>query len=510
MQASPVQTQTIPGHVDVLIVGAGLSGIGAAVHLQRDCPAKRYLILEARDAIGGTWDLFRYPGIRSDSDAFTLGYNFKPWIGEKSITDGDSIRSYIRETAKEHDIDQHIRFRHKVKRLNWSSADARWQIEAEHNGQPLRLTAQYVIMGAGYYNYDHGYLPDWPGYASFKGQIVHPQFWPENLDYAGKRVLVIGSGATAMTVVPAMTDKAAHVTMLQRSPTYVASVPAKEPYANWLRRNLPAKLAYTIIRWRNVLFGMYFFNASKKRPQKVKDWLLKMVREALPAGYDVEKHFTPKYAPWDQRLCAITDGDLFEGIKAGKIDVVTDHIDTFTEKGVRLKSGQELEADIIVPATGLELQTAGGAAISVDGAPVDLGKTFIYKGMLYSDLPNFANIFGYTNASWTLKADLTSEYFCRMINYLDREGYASFTPRVRDQALEAEPFADFSSGYVQRAIDRMPKQGKTAPWRLFQNYALDILNLRFGSLNTPEMEFKRAPSAKRESAKVIPFKDAAA
>jgi monooxygenase len=486
-------------HVDVLIVGAGLSGIGAAVHLGKKCPEKTYAILEGRDAIGGTWDLFRYPGIRSDSDMYTLGFNFKPWTNAKAIADGPSIRSYVNEAADEHGVRPNIRFRHKVKRATWNGHTARWTIEAEADGRPVVFTARFLLTAAGYYKYDAGYTPQWQGVSDFKGQIIHPQLWPENLDYAGKRVVVIGSGATAVTLVPAMTDKAAHVTMLQRTPTYMVSRPAEDAVANGLRKWLPAKLAYGLTRWKNVLFGMYFFRFARKNPKQTADRLLGMVKEALPAGYDVDKHFKPPYNPWDQRLCLVPDNDIFDAIKADKASIVTDHIERFTENGLLLKSGQELPADIVVTATGLDLQTAGGIEVVVDGKPVVWKDTYIYKGMMYADVPNMANVFGYTNASWTLKADLTSEFFCRMINYMDQERHAVFTPRVRGEVKDV-PFVDFSSGYFQRAMDRLPKQGDKAPWKLNHNYAVDLVNLRFGDIATPEMEFKGEPPVRLAAA----------
>ena len=487
-------------HFDVIIVGAGLSGIGAAYHLQTLSPQKSYAILEGRDAIGGTWDLFRYPGIRSDSDMYTLGYRFKPWLEAKAIADGPSIRKYVRETASENGIDKHIRFRHQVLRADWSSADARWTVEAEvgDDKQIVRYTCNFLFACSGYYDYAGGYTPDFAGADSFAGQIVHPQNWPENLDYAGKKVVVIGSGATAVTLVPEMAKTAARVTMLQRSPTYVVSRPAEDALANRLRRHLPIKLAYALTRWRNVLFGMYFFNMARKKPQKVKQYLINMVRQELGPDYDVETHFTPRYNPWDQRLCLVPDSDMFDAIKTGKADVVTDQIETFTPKGIKLKSGQELEADIIVTATGLKLVNLGKLQVSVDGTSFDMSRTMSYKGMMYSDVPNLASAFGYTNASWTLKCDLTCEYVCRLLNYMDAHGYAKAMPR-RDPSVEEAPWLDFSSGYVQRALDILPRQGNKKPWKLYQNYALDLVTLRYGKVDDGTMEFASAP-AKAQSA----------
>jgi monooxygenase len=480
-------------HFDVIIVGAGLSGIGAAYHLQANCPGRTYAILEGREAIGGTWDLFRYPGIRSDSDMYTLGYSFRPWTDPKAIADGPSILRYVRETASEYGIDRHIRFRHHVKRASWSSEQARWMLEAERGPEKelVRYTCGFLLMCSGYYNYAEGHRPEFPGEARFQGTLVHPQFWPKDLDYTNKRVVVIGSGATAVTLVPEMSKTAAHVTMLQRSPTYIVSRPAEDRLANGLRRWLPVKLAYGLTRWKNVLLSMFFFNLSRKRPERVKKFITGMVREHLGAGYDVATHFTPSYNPWDQRVCLVPDGDLFQSIKQGRASVVTEQIDTFTEKGLRLRSGQELEADVIVTATGLELQLLSDIAFTIDGEPRELSKSLCYKGMMFSDVPNLAYAFGYTNASWTLKVDLTSEYVCRLLNHLQRTGDSICMPR-HDPAVEERPFLDFSSGYVQRAADRMPKQGSKRPWRLYQNYVLDLFTLSFGKVDDGTMRFSRA------------------
>ncbi len=481
-------------HFDVIIVGAGLSGIGAAYHLKTQAPQKCFAILEGREAIGGTWDLFRYPGIRSDSDMYTLGYRFKPWRAAKAIADGPSIRDYVCETARENDLESHIRFRHLVKHASWSSADARWTVEAEVGPEKTltRYTCNFLFSCSGYYSYAEGHRPHFAEEDSFTGKIVHPQFWPEDLDYAGKKVVVIGSGATAVTLVPEMAKAAAHVTMLQRSPTYVVSRPAEDAFANWLKRHLPAMLAYTITRWRNVLLGMYFFNMSRKKPDKVKQYLIKMVRDELGQDYDVKTHFTPRYNPWDQRLCLVPDADMFAAIREGRASVVTDTIERFTPSGIKLTSGEELDADIIVTATGLKLITLGGMQVAVDGQPVDIARTMSYKGMMYSDVPNLASTFGYTNASWTLKADLTSEYVCRLLNHMDASGYAVATPRRTDPSVEEEPWLDFSSGYVQRALSILPRQGNKRPWKLYQNYALDLVTLRYGKVDDGTMEFARA------------------
>jgi cation diffusion facilitator CzcD-associated flavoprotein CzcO len=481
-------------HFDVLIVGAGLSGIGAAWHLQKECPGKSYAILEGREASGGTWDLFRYPGIRSDSDMYTLGYRFRPWKDAKAIADGPSILSYVREVASDHGIDAKIRYRHRVIAAAWSTPDARWTVEAEcgPEGERRRFTCSFVWMCSGYYSYQGGYLPEFAGIDRFGGRVVHPQKWTDDIDYAGKRVVVIGSGATAVTLVPALADSgAAHVTMLQRSPTYMAMRPSKDPFATRMRERLPLKLAYALTRWRNVLFGMYFYQLCKRRPERVKALLLGGVRKALGPDYDIGTHFTPRYNPWDQRLCLVPDADFFRTIRQGRVSVVTDHIETFTETGIRLKSGAELPADVVVTATGLVLVPLGGVQLQVDGRQVEPSKTFIYKGMMYSDVPNLASVFGYTNASWTLKADLVSEYVCRLLNLMDRRGYRYCMPRNGDPTLKEEPWVSFSSGYIQRALKQQPKQGSKRPWKLYQNYALDLLSLRFGALRDRAMTFVR-------------------
>jgi monooxygenase len=478
-------------HVDVLIVGAGLSGIGAACHLQAQCPGKSYAVLEARDCIGGTWDLFRYPGIRSDSDMFTLGYSFRPWEEAKSIADGESIRDYVRQTAADHGVEDEIRFGHRVLGAAWSSADARWTVQAERTDtdDTVELSCGFLFVCTGYYRYDEGYTPDFEGAADFAGPIVHPQHWDESLDYAAKRVVVIGSGATAVTLVPAMAKAAEHVTMLQRSPSYVVSLPAEDPIARRIRRLLPAKRAYALIRWKNVLITLLSFQLSRRRPALMKKIIRQGVTRALPPGYDVETHFNPRYDPWDQRLCLVPDGDLFKAIGSGRASLVTGEIERFTPTGVRLRSGDELEADVIVTATGLNLLALGGMELTVDGRPIRLPETMSYKGMMLSGVPNLAFAVGYTNASWTLKCDLTCEYVCRLLEHMDDRGYANCMPQNRDPRVAAEPFIDFSSGYVLRSIDQFPRQGSRRPWRLHQNYPLDILNLRFGSVDDGVMTF---------------------
>lgn len=481
-------------HMDVLIIGAGLSGIGAACHLQADSPGKTYAILEARETSGGTWDLFRYPGIRSDSDMFTLGYSFKPWEEAKAIADGPSILSYIRDTARDHGVEQRIRYGHRVVRAEWSSAESRWTVEAERadGGETVRLTCSFLFGCTGYYRYDEGYTPAFEGTDRFAGEIVHPQHWPDDLDYDGKRVVVVGSGATAVTLVPAMAPRAAHVTMLQRSPSYVLSLPARDPIADVLRRLLPAKLAYPIVRWKNVALSTLVFQLSRRAPRFVKRVIRKSVARQLPPDYAVDTHFKPRYDPWDQRLCLVPDGDLFRTIRKGAASVVTDGIESFTEKGLKLTSGAELEADVIVTATGLNLLLVGGMSIAVDGREIDLAQTVGYKGMMFSGVPNMAVTIGYTNASWTLKGDLAAEYVCRLINHMDAHGYRQVTPRAPDPSQPTEPFIDLASGYVLRSIDKLPKQGSTTPWRLHQNYARDIVMLRYGSLEDDAIDFSRA------------------
>jgi monooxygenase len=487
-------------HFDVLFVGAGLSGVGAAYHLQQGSPGRSYVILEGREAIGGTWDLFRYPGIRSDSDMYTLGYSFRPWEEAKAIADGPSILRYVNDTADRYGIREHIRFRHQVKSADWSSAEARWRVEAERtdSGELISFTCNWLHMCSGYYNYAEVHDPEFAGKESFRGRIVHPQFWPENLDYAGRKVVVIGSGATAVTIVPEMAKEAAHVVMLQRSPTYMVSRPSEDRMANNLRRILPSKLAYGITRWKNVLLQMIFFNLARKRPAKVKEKLLEEVKKLLPEGYDVGTHFTPRYNPWDQRLCLVPDADMFEALSNGSASIVTGEIDSFTQTGIRLRNGETLEADVVVTATGLKLQLLSDVAFSVDGERRDLSKTLSYRGMMFSDVPNLSYSFGYTNASWTLKADLTGGYLCRLLNHLARTGTQIALP-VREPGIEEVPFLDFTSGYVQRARDILPKQGSKKPWKLYQNYALDMMSLKFASVEDGVIRFlpRGAPASRQ-------------
>ena len=488
-------------HFDVVIVGAGLSGIGAGCHLKMECPQKNFVILEGRDAMGGTWDLFRYPGVRSDSDMFTLGYRFRPWRDPKAIADGQDILSYIRETASEFGVEKAIRYGHRVRRACWSSENATWTVEVEagRRGEGetrgsgdtgmVQITCNFLYLCTGYYDYESGYTPEWRGVERFRGRIVHPQKWPNDLDYSNKHIVVIGSGATAITLVPALADRAAHVTMLQRSPSYIVTRPAQDIVANTFRRVFPDRAAYMLSRWKNVLLTIFFYNLARKRPEVFKRMVAKGVRRELGKDYDT-KNFTPRYNPWDQRLCFAPDSDFFNAIREGRVSIVTDQIETFTEDAISLKSGQQLQADIIVTATGLVMKLFSGMQLVVDGALVNLPKTLVYKGMMFSDVPNLAFAVGYTNASWTLKCDLTSEYVCRLLNHMDRKGYAACAPRVNDPDIEEEPVIDFTSGYVVRALPTLPRQGSKTPWRLHQNYMKDLSMMRYGRVDDGVMEFK--------------------
>jgi monooxygenase len=490
---------TTPEHFDVLIIGAGLSGIDAAHHLQKFCPKKSYVILEQRERIGGTWDLFRYPGIRSDSDMLTMGYSFRPWTHPKAISPGEDIREYITATARDEGIDRNIRFRHQIKRAEWSSEDAKWTVEAvkQSSGpdknnvreESVTLTCNFLFCCAGYYRYSAGYLPEFPNASRFKGRMIHPQAWPEDLDYAGKGIVVIGSGATAVTLVPALAKTAAHVTMLQRSPTYVISKPEQDKIANFLRRIMPAMWAYRLSRWKNVGFMTSIYQLSQRFPNFIKKRLINKARMRLGAEFDVDTHFTPRYRPWEQRMCLIPDADMFVAIKSGRAGVVTDEIETFTERGIRLKSGKELEADIIVTATGLALQAFGGMELTVDKQRVDPGHVLAYKGVMISGVPNFASVFGYINASWTLKADLICNYVCRLLNFMDRKGVRQATPRPVDETVVAPFIEKFTPGYMQRALASWPKQGQKKPWRVYQNYFRDTISLRWTRVDDEGLEF---------------------
>jgi cation diffusion facilitator CzcD-associated flavoprotein CzcO len=476
--------------VDVLIIGAGLSGIGGACHLRRNCPDRSFMILESREASGGTWDLFRYPGIRSDSDMYTFGYGFKPWNDKSSIADGHKILRYIREAAAEYDVEQHIRYQHKVLSANWSSTDQRWLVTAElgDTGEQVTIDCQFIFSCSGYYDYDQGYTPEFAGIDDFKGRVIHAQHWPEQLNYKDKRVVVIGSGATAVTLVPTMSKDTASLVMLQRSPTYIASVPKEQPLAERLRKWLPDRWVFRLTRWSRVFFQIYLYQLSRKKPQQLKKLLLGRVRQEMGPDYDVDTHFTPDYNPWDQRLCGVPDGDLFAAIREGRAEVVTDHIDHFNKEGIELKSGQQLDADIVVLATGLNLKFAGGVQYSVDNRVLDFTEHFIFRGMMFSDLPNMAFTVGYTNSSWTLKADLTAKYVSRLLNKMARRGYTSVTPRLKGE-VEEVPLLDFDAGYVLRSRESFPKQGNRLPWKNYQNYIRDFIGLGLGRQNDDELEF---------------------
>ncbi|GAB2529759.1 flavin-containing monooxygenase [Nocardia heshunensis] len=478
-------------HVDVLIVGAGLSGIDAAYHVQRAFPGRTYAVLEMREASGGTWDLFRYPGIRSDSDMFTLGYRFRPWLGEKAIAEGESILAYVRDTAAENGIDEHIRYRHKVVRAEWSSVDNRWTVSADHDGETVVFTAGFLFSCSGYYRYDEGYTPDFQGMEQFSGPIIHPQHWPGEVDVAGKRVVIIGSGATAVTLGPALVEQGAHVTMLQRSPSYIISMPARDGFADRARKLLPARTAYALARAKNVGLSTMMYQLSQRYPKRMRAWIRGWQERWLPKGYDIDTHFNPSYKPWDQRLCLSPNGDLFRAIRRDQLDLVTDRIETFTETGLRLASGRELNADIIITATGLNLIPFGGVDLAVDGCEIHLPDAMSYKAMMLSDVPNFAFVIGYTNASWTLKADLVCEYVVRLLRHMDKHGYARATP-IRDPAVGTAPFLDFEPGYVLRSLDILPKQGDRAPWKLHMNYLRDLPKLRYGKLTDPAIRFEKA------------------
>src|SRR3954470_948795 len=497
LRCMAVEPAPVPEHVDVLIVGAGLSGIGAACHLVDECPDRTFTILESREAIGGTWDLFRYPGVRSYSDMFTLGYAFRPWTEEQAIAEGPVIRRYIEETAREYGVREKIRFRHRVVSADWDSADARWTVTAERTdtGETVRLTCSWLSVCSGYYRYDEGFRPRFEGEERFRGQIVHPQHWPEDLDYAGKRVVVIGSGATAVTLVPSLAEKAGHVTMLQRTPSYVVSLPGKDPLAQALRKRLSPRRAYPIVRWKNVLTSTLLYQFSRRRPEGMKALVRKGLVKQLPANFDVDTHFSPPYDPWDQRLCLVPDGDLFRALRSGRAEIVTDRIRRFTAEGIELESGTAVPADVIVTATGLNLLPIGGMRLSLDGAPVDLPGTVSYKGMMISGVPNFDMVIGYTNASWTLKADLVNRYVCRLLNHMREHGFAAATPVAPAEGGTA-PFLDLSAGYVQRSIAQLPRQGSRPPWRLHQNYLKDLRMMRRGPLEDEGMTFSRAGPAR--------------
>ncbi len=480
-------------HLDILIVGAGISGIDAAYRLQTAFPKRTYAILEARDSIGGTWDLFRYPGVRSDSDMYTLGFPFRPWHADESIAGGPAIWNYIRDTAGHYGIDRHIRLGHRMIRASWSSAGARWTVEAQSkDGRIVQLVCNFLYMCSGYYSYEKGFRPEFPGMKRFQGQLLHPQEWPETLDYAGKRIIVIGSGATAVTLVPALARAAEHVTMLQRSPSYVVNRPSKDTKAIWMYRHLPKSLAAKLTKWKNVLYSIAMFHLARTKPEKMKGMIIHGIKQQLQPDYDVKRHFTPRYNPWDQRLCLVPDGDLFAAIRSGRVEIVTDTIETFVESGIRLSSGATLSADIVVSATGLVVKLMGGADIFVDGVQAKIDEKLVYKGAMFGGIPNLAFAFGYTNNSWTLRCDLTARFVCRLLKYMDRKGWSVCVPSLPGPSVKPEPLIDFSSGYVRRADGVLPRQGQKMPWRVHQNYVKDLAVFTFGSVSDGTMEFLQA------------------
>jgi monooxygenase len=498
---------TSPEHLDVIIVGAGLSGIGAGAHLRRHHPGRTFAVLESRAATGGTWDLFRYPGVRSDSDMHTLGYSFAPWTDGRAIADGPSILRYVRETGERHGVTERVRLGHRVIAADWSEADCRWSVEVERSGgERLTLTCGFLLTCCGYYDYANGFAPEFPGQADFRGPIIHPQHWPEDLDYAGRRVVVIGSGATAVTLVPALATAAGHVTMLQRSPTYLLSLPGRDPIADQLRRWLPERLAYSMTRAKNVSMQSLFYGFCRRFPRQARSLIRRGAVAQLPPGFDVDTHFRPSYDPWDQRVCISPDGDLFAALRAGRASIVTDRVARFTETGIELERGEALPADLIITATGLRLKPIGGITLSLDGTPVALGETLAYKGLMLSGVPNFAFVVGYTNASWTLKADLTSEYVCRLLGYLDAHGYASGRPPAQPLGIEREPIIDLMSGYVMRSLAEFPDQGSERPWKLRQNYPIDRYEFTRKPIDDGVLQFSRRPvgSAASQSPAAVP------
>jgi monooxygenase len=483
-------------HLDVLIIGAGISGISAAWHLQDRCPSKTYAILERRDHMGGTWDLFKYPGIRSDSDMFTLGFRFKPWKSAVAIAGGPSILEYINEAAAENGIDKNIRYGHRVVAADWSDADNLWTVTVERDGVKEKFTCSFLFACSGYYNYDEGYSPKFEGSEDFAGTIVHPQHWDTDLDYSGKKIVVIGSGATAVTLIPALIQNGAgHVTMLQRTPTYIASRPEVDDIAARVNKFLPDKAAHVVNRWRAIGYSTVQYQLARQLPNVFRKILRTMAEHRLPEGFDFDKHFNPSYKPWDQRVCVAPNGDLFKAIRKGAADVVTDTIERFTPDGIKLSSGELLKADIIVTATGLNMQLLGGLVPTRNGEPIELTSLMTYKGLMFSGIPNFAITFGYTNASWTLKADLVSEFVCRVLNYMDDNGFDTVVPEHPGSDVEELPFMDFTPGYFQRSMHLLPKSGSKAPWRLKQNYLLDLRLIRQGKVDEESLHFTkhRAP-----------------
>lgn len=478
-------------HFDIIIIGAGLSGIGAACHFSKNCPDKSYTVFEARDKIGGTWDLFKYPGIRSDSDMHTFSYRFKPWTHHKSISDASTILQYLEETVEEYQLNDKINFNHQMTAVSWSSQQKEWTVHGTDKitAQAVQARCNFLMLCTGYYDYEKGYTPAFKGLDNYQGQFVHPQKWTPDIQYENKEVIVIGSGATAVTLIPAMVEKAMHISMLQRSPSYMISRPLHDPFARIVHRMLPGKLAHFLSRWKNILLSMYLYRVARKYPEKTAEYIQDQVRKELPSNYDLDTHFSPNYKPWDERLCVIPDNDLFQAIKSGKCTMLTDHIDRFTADGILLQSGEEIKADLIISATGLVLKMAGGMKITVDGEEQHFSQLLNYKGLMIENIPNMAAIIGYTNASWTLKADLVCDYVCRLLKYMNENDYIYCTPKTAEKDMVKRPVIDFSSGYIQRGIDVLPKQGDQFPWRLHQNYVKDMIMLKYRKLDDNYLEF---------------------
>ena len=479
--------------VDVIIIGAGISGIGAACHLKRNCPKKSFLVLEGRKKIGGTWDLFKYPGIRSDSDMYTFAYKFSPWTHKNTISDGKTILKYLNDTSSKFDLENNIKYNHWIDEINWDSSINKWTVfgvDKEKN-KKIEYKCKFLMSCTGYYDYDNGYTPDFKGLENFKGKFIHPQKWTNDIDYLNKDVIVIGSGATAITLIPSLSEKAKHVTMLQRSPTYLMNLPRKDKFTNFLFRLTPSKFAHFISRWKYIIRQIYFYGISKGRPKEVKAFIKNEIKNSLSKGFDVEKHFNPKYDPWDERVCVVVDNDLFESINQGKCTVVTENIKSFNKNGILLESGKELKADLVISATGLKLKFMGGIKIKIDNKTIDPSKLVSYKGMMLQDIPNATVVFGYTNASWTLKIDLVCEYFCRILNHMDKNELNSFVPKINDENLEIEPSIGLNSGYVKRAQKFLPKQGKKYPWKLNQNYIKDMFSFKFKKIEDEYIYFKK-------------------
>ena len=476
-------------HKNVIVIGAGISGIAAGYNLRKSCPNKSFAILEGRESLGGTWDLFKYPGIRSDSDMHTLGYRFKPWIHDKSIADGPSILEYLNETVDENNLREDILLNHKVNSANWNSEKSIWELEIKNKDHLINMTCDFLFLCGGYFSYSKPHMPSFINQEKFEGQIIHPQFWNDQLDYINKKVVVIGSGATAITLVPAIAEKAEHVVMLQRSPSYVVSRPSEDAINKFLRKFLPIKLTYFLIRWKNILWQSYTFFLARKFPNKIKQGILDLLKNELGSDFDIKKHFTPSYKPWDQRMCLVPDSDLFSVIKKSKASVITDKVKEFISDGILLESGERITADIIVTATGIELNSLNDINVTVDNAKVNAHERLTYKGMMLSGVPNFALSFGYVNASWTLRADLTCEYVCRLINLMDKKGVACCAPVDDPSAYGNDDLIDFTSGYVQRGLHLMPKQGNKAPWKNYQNYLKDIFAVRLFSIKDSNLNF---------------------